>query len=731
MRKFLFAVALALLTVFVSLPSARAVVSTQNYNAFYTGNSSQTTFSYPNYLFEQSDLVVFYTTLSGTTTFFTLNAHPGFSFAGAADIYGAYPTGGNVTFLDSSGNPTAPPTGAAITITRLTPPTQIVAFLDNSPLSATVLEHAYDKLTLMAQTSYANIATTFACLSGGCPTSPPLVNGSMRYCADCQQNNVCAGSGTGAMATRIAGIWNCAQGQPSGAFDGTSFNGSGPFSWAATSGTGLSNSSLNNSAVTNSTITDSCINSICPASAFTGSDCGAKINVADAALGSSCGEIWVNQACGTAWTTAVSISACHVLRCVQGGVYTTSGGVTLAGKSASMVAPIAGMLTGTATDGNCTLKAANSANLANLVTMSGKLYDSIRGFTLVGNKTNGGTSTGGQVLYINDSGRPTIDHVTVQNGNHHGVQVYSSGTVFGGGGKSCCGKILDLMSLDNAADGLLVTQTSDTFVAQSELEQNGGNGINLQDSPATRLVQIDSSNNTLDGLLDYGTVSFDAGNTQLQNSQLADNSKNDVELNGSSTGAGSTAVQGVIINGNIFGSGNGGARPNNTYDAILIQDAQATITGNTISNSAGHLYALAIQESAPSSLDLPSSIVGNTVQNAVGTESIGCLNVSTICGPNQTASADTVAFNAALYDLNHTGAVNKNFRCVDDAIVLSGGTGTQTLSLLAKFVTFANCLCSDTSAANACGIALSIGGTDTVTITGSGGDVVAYRCCGF
>lgn len=66
---------------------------------------------------------------------------------------------------------------------------------------------------------------------------------------------------------------------------------------------------------------------------FAGSDGGAKINAADADLGSTSGEIWVNQNVGTSWTTAVTISKNHVLRFIQGGIYTSSASpmITLAG----------------------------------------------------------------------------------------------------------------------------------------------------------------------------------------------------------------------------------------------------------------------------------------------------------------------------------------------------------------------------------------------------------------
>ena len=57
------------------------------------------------------------------------------------------------------------------------------------------------------------------------------------------------------------------------------------------------------------------------ASRFPGSDCGAKINAADDSLGSSPGEIWIDQACGTVWTTNLRFSGSRVLRFVQGGTY--------------------------------------------------------------------------------------------------------------------------------------------------------------------------------------------------------------------------------------------------------------------------------------------------------------------------------------------------------------------------------------------------------------------------
>jgi len=69
------------------------------------------------------------------------------------------------------------------------------------------------------------------------------------------------------------------------------------------------------------TIVAGTTNSVLNAAEFPGSDCGAKINAADTALGSTGGEIDVNQACGTTWTTPVVLSSNHNLVFTQTGIY--------------------------------------------------------------------------------------------------------------------------------------------------------------------------------------------------------------------------------------------------------------------------------------------------------------------------------------------------------------------------------------------------------------------------
>src|SRR5262249_43274027 len=65
--------------------------------------------------------------------------------------------------------------------------------------------------------------------------------------------------------------------------------------------------------------------------------CGAKINAAEADLGSTAGEIWISQACGTSqWSTVTISNSLHALRFIQGGTYLT-GLINLSGNGDSIV----------------------------------------------------------------------------------------------------------------------------------------------------------------------------------------------------------------------------------------------------------------------------------------------------------------------------------------------------------------------------------------------------------
>lgn len=69
--------------------------------------------------------------------------------------------------------------------------------------------------------SYTSTGTTFACLLGGCATSPPQLNGTQIYVTDAQISaGLCASGGSGALAMLLNGQWECFTSSASGAGPG-------------------------------------------------------------------------------------------------------------------------------------------------------------------------------------------------------------------------------------------------------------------------------------------------------------------------------------------------------------------------------------------------------------------------------------------------------------------------------------------------------------------------------
>lgn len=200
-------IGLTLLLAVLFCTRANAVVSTTGVAVSYAGDATTAIFAYPDYLFQASDLVVT-TTVAGVSTGYTLSALPGFTFTGTADVFGAFPGGGNVKFVDGSGNPAPPAMGAVILITRQTQKTQLAAFVDNNPMPATVIEHAYDKLTLMAQEQ-----SLFLGVSAGSPVAPGGTNSAACAAGQWEENSApVAGGNFGWLCTTpgIAGsaVWS-------------------------------------------------------------------------------------------------------------------------------------------------------------------------------------------------------------------------------------------------------------------------------------------------------------------------------------------------------------------------------------------------------------------------------------------------------------------------------------------------------------------------------------------
>ncbi|MCU1312131.1 MAG: hypothetical protein JWO20_3256 [Candidatus Angelobacter sp.] len=403
-------------------------------------------------------------------------------------------------------------------------------------------------------------------------------------------------------------------------------------------------------------------NGVRMANQFPGSDCGEKINAADADLGTSAGEIWVSQACGLAISTAVSISANHTLRWVQGGTYTQSATITL-GANAGMVGAPSAMAIGLAVQTQVMLKQADGANLAAMINAAGG-FNVIQDMTVDGNKAKN-LSAGPNIL-INQANRVEIMRVTTQNSNSHGIQFTSS--TFGK--ESCCGKMTKLMSISNSGNGIYALNTSDLFVTMSEIENNSQNGIELMDSPAMRLENSDIGGNGLDGVFVHasGTGIQSVGQIIVGN-QFGYGYRHDIHIVGN-VGSTTTSLVNSIVANSFLASAN--RTPNNTYDDILLVDGgQNVITGNFFGSSASpHAakYAVEVTETA-SGRAYPSVIQANSYTTNFGS---GAVSDTTQHGygtiTNTLRTSATLAF----------PAISPN-SCTEQGIGIGSGVGSQAL----------------------------------------------------
>jgi hypothetical protein len=310
-----------------------------------------------------------------------------------------------------------------------------------------------------------------------------------------------------------------------------------------------------------------------------GGDCGAKINAADSILGSRAGEIWLNQNCGTNWTRAVRLSAGHTLRCIQGGTYQTSAGVTLAGSNSGIIGPptAANLLAATEP---CTIQAANSALLPEVVHMTGS-ETFLRDITINGNKTNTGATLG----VLGSGNRLDFQSVVVQNAVSHGISITTNGADL----------FAKVASFNNGGDGFLCTGIADLRMVQNQMQSNGANGIELNNCSSVSYSEGDIGGNQGDGLLAYGVAASGSNTGILIGNNIGQNQKNDVELIGTDGLGGCLGAYGWTIQGNNI-TGSGSKAKNNTYDNIkLTNDCYENVAGNNLGSpgTAGNYYKAA------------------------------------------------------------------------------------------------------------------------------------------
>lgn len=136
----------------------------------WTGDGTTTTFSFPYYFFNTTDLVVYlFDPTTGNITPQILNTD--YSVSGTANAQGIYPNGANVVFG------TAPASGIIVIVIRVPPQVQDYSLLQNQKISSTALVQQLDYLTLLVQRMQDQITRAAVLPDGyGSAFTPTLPN---------------------------------------------------------------------------------------------------------------------------------------------------------------------------------------------------------------------------------------------------------------------------------------------------------------------------------------------------------------------------------------------------------------------------------------------------------------------------------------------------------------------------------------------------------------------------
>lgn len=305
------------------------------------------------------------------------------------------------------------------------------------------------------------------------------------------------------------------------------------------------------------------------ASQFAGADCGAKINAALTAGGSTA-RVQVDQSCGTTISTAVTATARQVVEFVECGVWTVSaiitGGHVQGAGNGSPWGPTRG-------DGCVELFQANTSNLAQIVLLNTNAA-SIRDIEIDANTTNNTTSVGIMVT----AAAVEIRNVHVQEAPSHGIAVISTTT----SNNSAQGvQIQNTRSFNNDGDGLFVQDAQDPFVNMSGFEGNGGHGIYLENSGGASITgRTDMAGNSGACLMVTGTTGgLEAGLNGIIGNQCGNMIGDGFVIDGHD-GTGRVSDKNILADNTFWANA---AMTANTYDAIRLEGSTDNVVmGNII-----------------------------------------------------------------------------------------------------------------------------------------------------
>jgi hypothetical protein len=449
--------------------------------------------------------------------------------------------------------------------------------------------------------------------------------------------------------------------------------------------------------------------------AWAGSELGAWINAADASLRNIPGEIWVT-APGVTASSPISISAKHVLRFIQGGIYSSSATITLA-QGATIAGPPQGTNDGV-NNGPVLLQEASGANLPAFVIVNGS-QAAISGVNIDGNKI--GNPSGGYGVQVN--GRWFyMENASIRNSETYGIWFNSTVSAKN---EAAAPTLNNVMLIGNGQSGLLCNNTTDGVIdGGTQSENEGRDGYELHNCSGWRFGVADSGGNARYGLSADGRSDFWGGSGLIVGGamQFGNNLQGDIFIQGLCTNAARLCAQWNKIS--YYSNGLSGTATDATYDSLHIENGSGNIIGPVLIRSVrSHRYKFGIHLLDSGGQASTENELGLFKCNDAGASSACIQDDSAAKGLKQQLWSPYLANNVPLQSLDASGTVVNLFKVgVDNNVYITGHPKQKTILLQATPGTSGLTLGASTNSGLNIPVVTSFtttaATTDTVTITG-------------
>lgn len=240
-----------------------------------------------------------------------------------------------------------------------------------------------------------------------------------------------------------------------------------------------------------------------------------------------------------------------------GAVYKVQATINVGGGSSIVGLPIGNMVA-TAWSPASTLQAAPGAGLWAVVAIGGNGNGnsaSLHDLVIDGNQQNAGTvnSAFEGAILVQDSSSVAISDTTVIHSGGHGILIRNSS--IDDSRTWTQNALTRVMSISNQYSGLMIQNTEGVVVTQSQFENNGHNGVEVDTSPELYLLLSDLGGNLQNGVYAYAKSACSwCGNMVIIGNQFGNNSASGLVVQGATAGsnriAGNEFISGSMSSAN-------------------------------------------------------------------------------------------------------------------------------------------------------------------------------------